>query len=98
MFIDSFLSIRKNLDGRGLLRLQLVELTVYAGLVLVLLFWIACYPFCRKNGTFAYHIVKNMCAEIACICLIPLLYCLCTGDEQEGSGAEGVSLDAKLPE
>ena len=39
-----------------------------------------------------------MCAEIACICLIPLLYCLCTGDEQEGSGAEGVPLDAKLPE
>ena len=36
--------------------------------------------------------------EIACICLIPLLYCQCTGNDEEGSGAEGVSLDAKLPE
>ena len=33
--------------------------------------------------------------EIACICLIPLLYCQCTGDDEKGSGAEGVPLDAK---
>ena len=52
----------------------------------------------KKGACWYLRYQHHVNAECACIFPATLLYCQCTGNDEEGSGAEGVSLDAKLPE
>ena len=52
----------------------------------------------KKGACWYLRYQHHVNAECACIFPATLLYCQCTGNEQEGSGAAGVPLDAKLPE